>query len=238
MGKIIDAWRRAAIYDPETGIAVQFNRLSPDESEWSDDIIQNETSTGLIFGGHDFTAVIGFMEADGIAQLDEWMEGGTPVRLAVHGAGQDIIWMQSEELLVTRGVSVNARDGVTIHSAQLAHVGFKPEIFRLTNKAIDARLADDDVVEYEFPIVGVPVKAAADYSGISGNVNLTIEALDDSDTVVATDTVSASSGRVEAEILTPADTFKIRVDFSDNSGSATIANKTIRSDGKSAFVPY
>lgn len=242
MSKVIGGWIRGSLYDPATGDTVQFNRISTDISEFNFPNVENETATGVIYGGKDIELMIGFLESDGLAQLKTWLEDGTPLQAFIEGENQNIVWEESEELIFERGVNPNARDGVTVHMAQLVNVSDDPNIDPITNIAqlsqysFGGSLNDEEI---PMPIEGATVQAGADYAGVT-STTLTIEALDFAGSVLDSTTTSVGAdGRFTASLLLPSNTYKINVEFNSGSdGGITLSNETVRLDGDSSFVTY
>lgn len=239
MSKLIGGWERAAVYDPATGDTVQFNKLSADASDFNHPNITNETASGQIYGGRDIELIIGFFESDGISQLETWMNDGTPIQAVVEGTSQDVLFHESEEPDFERGVLANARDGVAGHVVTLITVGETPPAVPILNMASNSDIFSGDSGTIPYPIEGATIKVAADYSSVSTPVDLIIEAQDYGGNTLAADTTSVTGDdRFTAELELPADTYQIFVNFVGNSGSASVTDKTIRSDGDTAYEDH
>lgn len=118
---------KASVYNPETGDVVQFNKIAAEFTEFAKEPIMTETSTGQIFGGFDSRLTIGFVETDGLEQIEEWQTDATKINAVVAGV-TNILWYEDVTIKVERGVGVNARDGVAIHQVTLEHVSYIPAI--------------------------------------------------------------------------------------------------------------
>lgn len=244
MGKLIGGWVRSAVYDPANGDTVQFNKLDPESCDFNHPAIQNETASGQIYGGRDIELIVGFFESDGLAQLKTWQEDGTTVQAVVEGESQDVLFHISEEMDFERGVLANARDGVAGHIVTLITVGEAPPAVPILNIASNSDIFTGDSDTFPFPIEGATIKAAADYASVTTPVDLVIEARDygtdgTDGSVLASDTTSVTgAGRFTASVDLPANTYAVFVNFASNTGSATITNKTIRSDGGTAYEDH
>lgn len=238
MSTIKSGWRRAAVFNPATGDTVQSNRISTEFSAFNHPNITSETTVGMIFAGKDIQLLIGILESDGLAQLESWMLAHTNLRAVVYGTNESVFFFEDSEVLFERGVGVNARDGVAVHQTSMSTIGSNAVAFPLVNALSKNEIwttgADDGEIVY--PIAGAQLTVAADYSGVSGSVDLVIRALDFSGSVLATVTESVSNGRRSADITLPANTYKIDIDFVSNSGSANVSNRSLRVDGSTQFV--
>lgn len=123
---------KASVYNPATGDVVQFNKIATEFTEFTKEPITTDTSTGQIFGGFDSRLVIGFVEVDGLEQLEQWEIEATELNAVVAGV-TNVLWYEDVTITVERSVGVNARDGVSIHQVVLEHVSYQPAIQASTN---------------------------------------------------------------------------------------------------------
>ncbi|MEX1120857.1 MAG: hypothetical protein WED82_01900 [Balneolales bacterium] len=235
MGKLISGWKKAVFWDPDSGDAVQVNTLSTEHSSFEPAIIKNETPTGSAFGGRRIPLVVGFLDSDGIPQLETWMEGNTPVRSAVYArAGKQIIFQESEEIAVVPGYGISMRNGADVHRAEMEVLGENPDVVQKQNvaEAIEFTANVGDII---LPISGITWTVAADYTTADGN--LVVTAYDYSDGVVATSSQALSAGRVSTGITAPAGTWRIEIDLVDT-GASVPSNVSMRADGNAEYVNY
>lgn len=236
MSKVTAGWKRASLYDPATGTIVQFNHLSASASSWDSPNINSETSTGLLHAHRNPQAVIGFFDSDDLAQLATWAEAGTILRAAIEGLVQNVLWKVSEEVQFERGVTADARSGAEIHQINIQTISDFSEIEELVNLAESGDFTTDPD-SFVFPIEGATITAAGTYSG-GPNGNLVITAKNYAGATLGTSTQALSNGLVSTSLDLPANTYTVEVEFLNASTVGTVTDKTIRTDGKTAYVAY
>lgn len=233
MGKIFGGWKKSAVWNPANGDVVQLNLLSTEFSDLAMENIKAETPTGSAFGGRNYPIIVGFLEDDGLAQLHTWMQGFTPINMAVFAPkGRQIIARENEQIHVVRGAGVDARSGLDIHRIEYEAIGENPDVVWKQNVAEGISFAGN-VGEIVLPITGVTWTVAADYT--TSNGNLVVKALNYAGSTIATSTQALSAGRVSTTLTTPANTWKIEIDLVDG-GSSTPSNVSMRADGLTAYT--
>lgn len=250
MGKVISALEAAAVYDPATGTTVQVNLISPDETEITRPPISNNTSTGVTFGGFNFSGVIGFFEGDGLAQLGEWQDDGlgkaTRVNLAAAGEGEFILMNEPEKLTVERGVGVDARDGANVNILTIQNVGYNPDVYQQVN-LVEAGAGAFDLFNdsaaltysFLFPVEGVTISAGADYANYSTDDTITITFLDFAGSTLSSDTTTVDgNGRFQVSAQAPANTYKVSIEFasSGNFSGGDVTDRAIRLGSNAGYV--
>ncbi|WP_020403737.1 hypothetical protein [Gracilimonas tropica] len=235
MGKLFAGWKKSAVWNPETGDKVQINTLSTEYSDLPYANIKNETPTGQAFAGREYPPVVGFLDSDPLAQLETWMEGNTPVCMAIYSlAGRQFVTRDKEEIHVVPGMGVDSRTGVDVHRFEWETRGENPDVIWKQNLA-EGITFNANVGELVIPVEGVKWTVAADYT--AGTGNLVVAAYDYSGSVVGTATQALSAGRQSVQLTTPANTWKIEIDLVDG-GSAVASNVSMRADDKTEYVDY
>lgn len=96
--------QKISVYDPATGIVVQFNNIAP-EGEFQDGKFVDENAAGqMLYAGDD--AAFEFMtmgEESGLDQIKDWMDNETPVRLVAYGLEQHLLWYEDSFVHIRKG---------------------------------------------------------------------------------------------------------------------------------------
>lgn len=234
---VLAGWKKAVVYNPDTGDRVQLNKISAASSELpGDPNIKTETATGQIWGGQQWPLTIGFMDSSGLDLLQEWQDTETPVHLIIFTpAGMSIIFREPELIEFIPGTTVNAREGLKIHRVIIEAVGADLDVKQLKNLARDISFSGN-VGSIIFPISNVRLTASATYASPDG-ASLVITAKDNSGSILATSSQTASAGRVTADILLPAETWSVEIDALDG-GSGSVSDIALRGDDSAEFLSY
>lgn len=250
MGKIISAVEKISFYNPADGVTVQANLISPDETEITAENLSNNTGTGVTFGGKDFQAAVGFMDTEGLNQIESWQDdgsgGSTKVNMAVAGEDEFLLMQELEDIKLTREIGVDARNGANVHVANISHVGYGPDIYQqrnLINAGAGAFEVFDDGTnkDYQiiFPIEGVQLTAAATYANHVTNSVLRIRFIDFGGiTISQFDTTINGNGRFSVTAEVPANTYSVVVFFDVDGVFAPgdVTDRTIRLGTNGAFT--
>ena len=225
--RVKSQWKRASIFNPDNGDVVQINKVAVEFSDMTKTPIKTESTNGAVFGGYECELTLGMLKADGLDQLEQWLNSNTNLHVAIEGQ-MNVLWLVGAEGMFQRGVGVNARDGVQIHQMILAKVGGTPEIYPTVNLAVPFGVSGgaSDNREIPFPVVGAVITASAD---TGDPFDLVVR--DSDGTPIATASSTSVGGRQQATVTLTGSSYSVTF---EPGGSYT--ELSIRTDGSYEFV--
>ena len=134
MAKTLAGIKAVFVQNTLTGQIIRLDNIST-ESAFTNETIEVESTTGVIYGGEIWTAeVFAFINPATTAPLRQWAENDTPIILSAVGTQANFFWhepiiLTSAELIIT----VNARDGLDRVSLKIEKIGAFPDIIYARN---------------------------------------------------------------------------------------------------------
>lgn len=113
---LISGIKKASFYDPATGTVVQCNNLAA-EGEFKKDGLGTKNAKGAeVFSGNDSLLELTSYDIAGSSQLETWMKNKTPIRAAVYGVQDNIVWNESVPIQVKSNynIATGSRNSIVI----------------------------------------------------------------------------------------------------------------------------
>ena len=130
--------KKAAVYDPATGTVVQLNNIVPEgEFKIREPLEVEDAKGGTVYAGDDSAISLTAFDLSGFAQLETWMNNETPVRMAIEGVEDHILWEESVPLAVKKNYG-SAPGQVNSLSVTLKKKGGTHAIYSLKNLLLAA----------------------------------------------------------------------------------------------------
>lgn len=234
---VLAGWKKAVIYNPETGDRVQVSRISAASSELpGDPNIRTETAAGQVWGGQIWPLTVAFMDSDGLDLLEDWQANETPVHIIVFApAGKSILFRENETIDFIRGTVTNAREGLQVHQVSIEAVGADLDVQSVKNLALTIPVSSSQGA-FVFPIAGAILTLSATYAN-PDDAEMEITAKNYSGDVLAVTTEPVTAGRNSADIILPPGTWTVEIDLLA-SGSGSVSDISLAGDGSQEFINY
>ena len=232
MGKVFSGWKRGAIYDTATGTTVQIPKIAVENTSYTIETINTDTTQTQVYGGESHTLELAFFEGANIDQLIAWSEADTPVRLVIEG-GSNLQWYEDTPIKFRKMLQADKRSGLNMFVVSMFYASDVPSIYN--NQNLVAYLGDVDSGTIQYPIVGSTLTLSALATGGGGSLDISIDNYAGTPISTATESISTSGIKsVTDTTMTTVYSFDFAIP-SANAQYATVTTNGTLTNGSSAM---